>query len=367
MGEDKNLRVITIGNAPTVKGGITSVISQIMEHDWTEQNIEMKFVPTYEGGSALNKISYFVKAYLKLKNECKNGEIDVAHIHMSHSGSFDRKYIVHHLCKRYGVADIIHLHSSSFVDFYNHASERKKVKIQELLTDCSCVVALGSEWERRVKRIAPNANVRVMNNTIPIPEKCTSQDVDCVNFLYMGVLVKRKGVIDLLKAINELKREGVLQEGKAAFHIGGTGECEAELKSYSEKNGLTPYVKFIGWIAGKEKTRALLSNQVLVLPSYNEGLPIAVLEAISYGMPVISTDVGSVAEAVHHEENGYLYQVGDINGLCIAIKKILMNPQKRHLMAKASRQLAEDAFDDKKYFSGLENLYREVAVMGEQR
>ena len=101
MSEDKILKVIMVGNAPSVKGGITSVISQIMSHNWRDQNIEMSFIPTFEGGSAVNKIRTFVKGYLQLHNLCKSRKVDVVHIHMSHKGSFSRKYCIHKLCKKY--------------------------------------------------------------------------------------------------------------------------------------------------------------------------------------------------------------------------------------------------------------------------
>ena len=361
MGEDKILRVITVGNAPSVKGGITSVISQILSHNWNEQNIEMRFIPTFEGGGAVNKIKAFVRGYVQLQRECKNGAVDVVNIHMSHNGSFSRKCYIHKLCKKYGVADIIHLHSSGFVGFYENASERKKKKIRELLTECGCVVALGKEWEQRIERIAPNAKIQVMNNTIHIPEQCTNQKVDCISFLYLGVLVKRKGVIDLLKAIHQLNENGILKSGKVAFNIGGTGECENELRNYVKDNALTPYVKFLGWVAGKEKIKQLQSNQVLVLPSYNEGLPIAILEAISYGMPVVATDVGSVAEAVHDGENGYLYDAGDISALTEGLRKLIVSEDLRRDMAKASRSLAEETFNDEQYFDRLRNVYSQLA------
>ena len=184
MSEDRILRVITVGNASSVKGGITSVISQILSYNWNEQNIEMKFIPTFEGGSVLNKIKMFVKGYMQLQNECQNGTVDIVHIHMSHNGSFLRKYYIHKLCKRYGLVDIVHLHSSGFVEFYDKATEKKKKKIRTMLIDCGCVVALGKEWEQRIRRIAPDAKIQVLNNTIHIPEKCTKQDVDCVNFQF---------------------------------------------------------------------------------------------------------------------------------------------------------------------------------------
>lgn len=360
MSEDQILKVVTVGNAPSVKGGITSVISQVLSHNWSEQNIDMRFIPTFEGGSSADKIKAFLKGYFQLRKEIRKGNVDVAHIHMSHKGSFSRKYYIHRLCRRYGVADIIHLHSSGFVGFYDNASESKKKKIRSLLTECSCVVALGKEWEERVRRIAPNAKIKVMNNTVHIPDMCTNQDVDCVSFLYLGVLVKRKGVIDLLKAIKRLKVDGVLDEKKVAFNIGGSGECESELKAYVRENSLEAFVHFLGWVAGEEKIKQLQSNQVLVLPSYNEGLPIAILEAISYGMPVVATDVGSVAEAVHNGENGFLYNAGDIDALTEALNGLISSDSLRTKMGDNSRKLAENTFGDAMYFDALDKLYRRV-------
>ena len=357
----ENIKVVTVGSASNVKGGITSVITQIMSHDWQKENVAMSFVPTFAGGNAVNKVFDFMKGYAVLLGNMLFSKPDVLHIHMSHNGSFSRKFIVHKMAKFFGVADVIHLHSSGFVQFFESASAKKKKRITALLTECSAVVALGDEWEQRVKRIAPKANIVVMNNTVAVPNEISDQDTEKVAFLYLGVLVKRKGVIDLLKAIDRLNEEKFFSTHAAVFNIGGTGDCENELKAFVNEHGLNHLVKFLGWVAGDEKKEKLKHNQVFVLPSYNEGLPIAILEAISYGMPVISTDVGSVAEAVR-PANGYLYQAGDIDSLYRAIKDILQDKEKRLSMAKASRQLAEDVFDDRKYFSGLLNLYKAVTV-----
>lgn len=359
--KNKKMRVVTVGSASSVKGGITSVITQIMGHNWDADGVDMGFVPTFAGGNALNKVTAFAGGYSRLLAKMIADKPDVLHIHMSHSGSFSRKYLVHKLCKFFNVADIIHLHSSGFVQFYAGASPEKKAQITELLTDCNAVVALGDEWGQRIKKIAPKATVVVMNNTVAVPDEVSAQECDAVEFLYLGVLVRRKGVIDLLKAVQRLKDEGFFEKHKAVFNLGGTGECEIELKAFVNEHGMEGIVNFLGWVAGEGKKEQLKKNQVFVLPSYNEGLPIAILEAISYGMPVISTNVGSVAEAVR-PENGYLYQPGDIDALYGAIKDILLHDEKRISMAKASRKLAEDVFDDKKYFARLKSLYQEVTT-----
>lgn len=358
MEDGHCINIVTVGNSHTVKGGITSVIDQILAYDWTQQNVNMSFVATFDGGNAIHKIIYFLNAYLSLRKLCENRAIDIMHVHMSHAGSFTRKYYIYKLCKKCGIPIILHLHSSSFVEFYNESTASKKKKIQQLLSGCDCVVALGEEWEQRIKIISPDANVCILNNTIAIPSYCVSEEEHPVKILYLGVLVKRKGVIDLLKAIKTIKDEGFLDTHDAAFNIGGTGECEDELKRYSKDNGLDKYINFLGWVSGKDKSEQLETNHVLVLPSYGEGLPIAILEAISYGMPVVATDVGSVAEAVRDNENGFLYEAGNIDALSRSLKTIIENDQLRIEFGKKSRILAEEVFSDKNYFDKLGSLYR---------
>ena len=83
-------RVLLVGNDPSVKGGITSVITQILSHDWESENIDMTFIPTYIETNTVNKVLYYIKAYIKIRRLLKNKKIDVVHIHMSYRGSFYR-------------------------------------------------------------------------------------------------------------------------------------------------------------------------------------------------------------------------------------------------------------------------------------
>ena len=96
---------------------------------------------------------------------------------------------------------------------------------------------------------------------------------------------------------------------------------------------------------------------MLVLPSYNEGLPIAILEAISYGMPVVSTNVGDIASAVENDKNGYLIEPGDVESLANSLKKIFENKEKYMEMSNESRMIAECRFSDEKYFYDVKSIY----------
>ena len=348
------VRVLMVGNDQTVKGGITSVISQILNYDWNANGVEMSFIPTYIETNNIKKIAFFIKAYYKRKAKLKNNRVDLIHIHMSYKGSFFRKYAIHKLCKKYNIPDIIHLHGSEFNKWFNESSSSKKAKIKILLREASAFIVLGQKWNEIIKQIEPNTNTIVVSNSVHIPVKTTKWK-DQFYVIFLGVLIKRKGVEDLLNAIK------ILETSKKVinthFIIVGTGPEEENLKSQCNKLQLDKIVDFVGWVNGEEKLNLIKESQMLVLPSYNEGLPIAILEAISYGLPVVATNVGDISAAVRDKENGFLVEVGNEQQLADRIEKIISNKNLYEKMSIKSREIAESEFSDEKYFSKLKNKY----------
>ncbi len=356
----KTTKVLMVGNNPSVKGGISSVITQLMEHDWAAQGITMKFIPTYIETDTIRKIAYFIQAYQKIKKELKTRKPDVVHIHMSYKGSFIRKYRIHRLCLKYNVPDIIHLHGSEFKKWYDECADKRKHQIEKMLRESAAFIVLGEKWNKVIKEIEPRTNTIVVSNTVHIPEeKCEWQSE--ITILFLGVLIKRKGVSDLLRAVKMLKEK---QEGKRfKVIIAGTGEEEQKLKDEAKLLAIDDIVEFAGWTEGKKKKELLRKSQILVLPSYNEGLPIAILEAISYGLPVIATDVGDISSAVIDGKNGYLIQPGDIDALENGLERLMQDKEQFLKMSAYARHLCEEKFSDTKYFEQIGECYKkEVAV-----
>ena len=334
------MKVLMVGNSPTVKGGITSVISQLLHHDWKSNGIEMSFIPSYAGGNNTKKILYFLWAYLRIFRKIKTDKPDAVHIHMSYKGSFARANVLHQLCKKNRIPVIIHLHGSEFEKWYDSVDAKKQFKIRTLLSQVSAFIVLGEKWNRIVKRIEPRTKTIVVQNTVSIPKETVQWKSPCC-FLFMGVLIKRKGVADLLQAVSNLKEKGLIENYK--FVIAGSGSEEEPLKKMCTDLGLNGFVEFAGWIAEKKKEKLYQATQAMILPSYNEGLPIAILEAISYGMPVIASDVGDISSAVRNHENGVLIRPGDVDALTQAIIEVgQMDHYVRY--SEASKKLAETVF-----------------------
>lgn len=351
----KKTKVLMVGNHSSAKGGITSVISQLLQHGWDADGIEMTFIPTYIEANAGKKACYFAAAYLKILKRFLFDRPDVVHMHMSYKGSFRRKYMIHKLCRRFGVRDVVHLHGSEFQKWYDSSAPKLQEEIRTLLRESAAFLVLGEKWDAVIRDIEPQTHTVVVSNTVHIPDGRTVWEGGHRQVLFLGVLIERKGVHDLLRAVRLLEEQG--QTKDIRFVIAGSGEEERALKQQCTELGLDHCVTFAGWIDREDKRRLLTESQLLVLPSYNEGLPIAILEAISYGMPVVSTDVGDISAAVREGENGYLIERGDVSALADRINRVFESRETYQKMSDVSRRLAEEQFSDTTYFEKLKQCY----------
>jgi len=351
------MHILMVGNDRTVLGGITSVVDQILEHDWEKDGVEIEYLPTYKGGNALNKICFFMLAVVRFLYRIMRKRPDIVYYHMSHHGSFDRKFFLHRICKKFSLPDVIHLHGSEFQSWYDECTIEKQKQICLFLRECGAIIVLGEKWYDTVKEIEPQANIVIINNTVKIATETVVWDDACFKILFLGVLIKRKGVSDLLRAFRILKDQRDLTHVQCV--IGGTGEEMENLIRLAEELGIREYIDFLGWIDGAQKEMALKNSQILVLPSYNEGLPIAVLEGMSYGMPIIATNVGDMAEAVHDKVNGYLIEPGNITQLAECLLKML--DKERYMeFSRASKRIAVEKFSDESYFRNIHRVFSVV-------
>ena len=354
------MKVLMVGNAQSVKGGIATVISQFINHNWSEQ-IKLKFIPTYTDKNWIIKIFFFTKAYIRILLNFIFFKPDIVHIHMSYKGSFTRANLIQNLSQIFNVKNIIHLHGSQFDKWYVQCGENKRKKIRRLIKRANIFIVLGNEWQEKIKNIEPNSNIKIIQNSIHIPKNNikAKYNKNCFNLLYLGVLVERKGVSDLIDAINILVKKQEFQNAKLL--IAGSGEQSEFLQRKVKELNLSQYIDFLGWVNKEEKKDLLLKSQLLVLPSYNEGLPMCILEAMSYGLPILSTNVGDVSEAVKEGKNGFLIEAGNVNELTENIKKIITIDETDWLkLSDQSIKFIIENFSDKKYFFRFEEIYKAI-------
>lgn len=355
-GEAKT--ILMCGSALNEPGGMTSVCKQLVNHKWPD-DIRIVYVPTHASGSAAKKSLYFASAYQRIKGVLISGQIHAVHAHMSYKGSFARKYAIYKLCKHLGVPFILHLHGSEFKSFYEHSGVLIKKQIVVMLEGSSVVIVLGDSWRSFVKGIAPSSKTVMMRNTVPFDgAKEKLRKAGRFSVLFLGLLIKRKGVGDLLRAFAIFSKQH--PEANAILNIGGTGEEELFLKNEVGRLGLQGRVNFLGWVDEDTRGHLLEESDVFVLPSYNEGLPVSLLEAMAAGVPPIVSDVGSVTDAIRDGVEGILVVPGDINQIVDALTRLYVDEYYWQSMSSNAMEKVQADFSEDSYFQQLAALYHSV-------
>jgi glycosyltransferase involved in cell wall biosynthesis len=171
--------------------------------------------------------------------------------------------------------------------------------------------------------------------------------------LFLGDFSQRKGVRDLLAAAPAVLR----RRPDARFVVAG-GQPPVDVAAQAAPLG--DAVHFPGFVRGADKLRRLQEASLLALPSYAEGMPVAVLEAMAAGLPVVATPVGGVPDFFRDGFNGRLTPPGDVPALAAAIVRLLDDPAAAQAMGRHNRQQALEQFAVPQYARRLLEVYHQV-------
>ena len=161
---------------------------------------------------------------------------------------------------------------------------------------------------------------------------------DTRTILFLGHLYREKGIFELVDAFAELASE----REDVRLVVAGEGSAARALRRHVEAAGLDGLVTLPGWVGPAEKVRLLQHAACLVLPSYHEGLPLVVLEAMTAGVPVVASAVGGIPEVARHELEALLVEPRDVASLRQALERILDDEELAALLVRAARLRARD-------------------------
>ena len=295
-------------NAP---GGMAAVLAS-----YNEYFENMQFIPTWRNGNILVKIWYAVYSYVFfIWYMLFVRSVKIVHIQGAAFASFERNVFFVKVGKLFGKKVVMHMHCADFESYYNPS--KHKQRIVDTINACDLYLVLSDSWKQYFESIGVKSNIiKVLNNTITPPvAKRVKRSTDILNLLYLGVIGQRKGIYDILNALKDNKD---FFKGKVVLRIGGNQE-EEKLQACINEYGLQGMVKFEGFVSGEKKIECLNWADVYILPSFNEGLPIGILEAMSYRHPIISTPVGGIPEVVKDGVNGIMVKPGNVQEIAKAI------------------------------------------------
>ena len=243
------------------------------------------------------------------------------------------------LIKLFGYRPLIHLHGRGIKE----AAAASKIKhwLYQMAFRGTQLISLSESLKADVATVYKGTPL-VLANGIDAPpfdltEKC-SKEIPVI--LFFSNLFVAKGIYDFLEMLRQLNTANVVFK---AIIVGGEGNVTIEqVIDYAVKEGFNEKVEVLGSITGAEKWDVFYRSDIFVLPSHNECFPLTILEAMSFGLPVVATRIGGIPDMILQEQDGFIVEMKDTDSLYECVKILCTD---RTLLEK----MAQSAY--KKYAS----------------
>jgi glycosyltransferase involved in cell wall biosynthesis len=352
-------RVLMVGTDLRGMGGIRTVVQGYIDAGLFNR-IDCTYVTTHRPGSHWTKLSLALTGWIQAAVRLLTLDAPLVHIHLSSRASFWRKSVVCVLARLARRPYLLHVHGSEFADFYQECPPAARRIVRAVLARATLVLALSEAWRATLQQISPRARLEVLPNAVPLPALDGSlRPVGRQpTLLFFGEIARHKGVFELAQAF---ARVAAAFPGLQLVYA-GTGRAVAETRELTARLGLGERAEFTGWLEAERKRAVLAGATIFVLPSYVEGMPMALLEAMSWGLPVIATPVGGVPEIVTHEVDGLLVPPGDVEALAAAVARLMSEPQLRERLGRAARETVATRFSLDSAVERLLGIYRRFGI-----
>ncbi|GBG38178.1 glycosyltransferase family 4 protein [Mycobacterium montefiorense] len=356
------IRVLTIGNAPAgpnSRGGMATVMRLLIED--TDSRFRLRLVPTYVDASVAARLWTGITGMLKASLRLLFGSVDVLHAHYSLRGSVVRKSVPLFVARVRGVPTIVDCHSSHFFTWLDGLSPLQRRAVYAALRADYSVVLGQSHLQKSCVRLGfDETNTRVLYNPVVLPAvEPSPRTVGPLRVVSLGRLGANKGSYDLVRAIGLLPND---IRADLRVTLAGDGEVE-RVRAFVRANSLDDVIDVVGWVDPQRRDELLAESAIFVLPSYSEGLPMAVLEAMANGVVPVTTAVGAIAEVVTDGVSGVLVTPGDPVQLAAALQSLITDGDLRNRLAAAAYARARE-LDIDRWREALHDLWLAAASRG---
>lgn len=316
-----------------------------------------------------NRILSFFQKIFNLQREkksvlktIKENNPQILHIHSSRNYTLYKDLIISKFIKKKTKTTIVlSIHFADIDKILSSNNKIKKNEIKMLNSYVDNVICLSSQTSDDFKKILGADKVSLLytfhcfDNYILKPTMLASSKLE---LLFMGSIDKRKGVFDLIDSIRDNDN----------IHLSICGGFGNDLDANNRFKGIiasNKNIDYCGYLSGEEKEIAFEKADVFVLPSYGEGLPIVLLEAMAKGCAIISTNVGAIPEIVS-SENGFVINPGSINELKNSINKLYEDRSLLFSMKKKNVEKGRD-YSIESNITQLTSIYTGILNNGQQK
>lgn len=349
----KSPKVLVLASSRKTRGGITSVVKL---HEKGEQwkSYHCKWIGTYVDRNNFQKIIYFLDSIFVYLFEI--WDTDLVHVHLSTISSARRKLFFVNVAKVLNKKIIIHFHASPTTSLDSAKSVQSYPEFyRKLFLKADKVIVLSkSNLEKLYEFTGLKENVCIVFNPCPIiqTEKIESKEK---YILVAGNISILKGYEVLIRAFSIIAHQ--YPDWKVIF--AGNGEIKKAKAIVTECN-INSQVVFMGWISGEEKDQIFKKSSFLCLPSFTEGMPMAILDAWAYGLPVVASQVGGVVDMINDGTNGLTFKPGDVKVLSEKLILMISDNDLRDRFSKLSFELSQTTYSSITINQQIGEIYEDL-------
>jgi glycosyltransferase involved in cell wall biosynthesis len=365
----QTIRVANVGPGLHVQGGISRVIALISAH--LPRHIGFRLISTFtrftgdkgatpsDRGSRIGQTCIFLLAFTQV-TILALGRRSVFHVHFAGRGSLLRKGVICILLRSLRCQYVVHSHVADTNLFQAWLPETCRRIILWGIGGAGRVIVLTQFWQDYYSTLLalPVSRVVLLPNPADLPRSIPDRSKrEGLRLLFLGRIGARKGAFDLIRALAALP-EDVLSQ--CHLTMAGDGEIDGA-RSLAAQLRCLDHISLPGWTGPATVERFLIESDVLLLPSYAEGMAMALIEAMSWGLPVVTTSAGGAGDFLDQGRNCILVTPGDIQGIGNAISELARSPSLRQRLGSAARETMSQ-FSIDNYVLKLIEVYGELAA-----
>jgi len=270
----------------------------------------------------------------------------------------DYAWLISNINRLFHKPILVRCHRAEVYEYWKKFPNRLKAAARGV----DVIICVHDDIKERLLKIVKGINnkVYVVYNGIdtdffvPLRNEIRYSKRDYLLIGSLGYLIPRKGFIELIEIVRDIVNEGI----DLRLRIGGSGPLYEKLLKYVKENNLEEYVKLDGFIPQDKIVEWYNSLDLFVMNSYNESGPLVLLEAMSCGLPVISTNVGLAKKIV---DKSWLYEPGDMKSLKELILKFnKLSLKDREMIGRRNREIVKKTFDYRKQFNKIKEIIHHI-------
>ncbi len=364
------IRVVVVAHGPPLKGGITTVAMDLVEDPELNAEFEMVFHNTAQNDDQRGKFSIenvtraFGDAWGTFRL-ARRGSVVHSHAVQDPWLVAWRQVMIAAAARARGARVLLHNHNQAP---YMEAPGRYRISrlnrwafaVLDKLVDANILIAAAGE--PNIRRYMPTTALPVIANSVVVEAMTPTTAVhEPPVILFIGEILERKGIVILLDALDILDERGI---GDYELRIigdnrAGLDPLKDEMVALITARGRA--ASMTGPLDRSQVYRHLSEADLYVFPTYTEGQPFTVIEALSAGVPIVASDIQAISNMIADGPNGRLLPITDTPGFADAIGDLLADPDKRRNISAANRELASSRFDRSVFRTRIAELYRETA------